>query len=165
LKAISHVIEGLGDWHAGQAILQSMLTLFYGGLLQPMQVTLGWKPIGDQFKDCYYGASHQLLLFVLLTEVERLFLDMLVTKLGASFQTTNGTTDMFGTYNLSSEFKTVDEDLLKCDEKWQRYLAHFYLLNQEFCLFCKSRREGDSGVAVEDLYVGWAPIWKELGQH
>jgi hypothetical protein len=162
LKAMSRVIEGPGDWHAGQAILQSMFTLFYGGLLQPIQVALGWKRIGDQVKDCYYGAS-RLLLFV-LTEVERLFLDMLLTKLGASFREKHANSDMAGTLALTSEFKKMVEELLECDDEWQRYLAHFYMLGREFRSFCTSCREGDS-IAVEHLYAAWGPIWKELGQH
>jgi hypothetical protein len=105
LKALSCVIEGPGDWHAGQAMLQALFTLFYGGLLQPMQVRLGWKRIGDQVKDCYYGASR--LLHFVLTEVERLFMDMLLMELGATFLDVHGENDMLATYTIACEFEKL----------------------------------------------------------
>jgi hypothetical protein len=127
-----------------------------------MQVALGWKRIGDQVKDCYYGAS-RLLLFV-LAQVERLLMDMLIARLGQEFLDTHIEDDLRATYQFSSEFKLFIEDLMKSDDEWQRYLAHFYLLAREFRIYCKSCREGDS-ITVEFLYNTWAPIWKELGQH
>ena len=57
------VVHHLGDWHAGLTMLQSIMTIFWDGLLEPLKSLLSWKKIWKDARKCFYQGS-RLVLFV-----------------------------------------------------------------------------------------------------
>ena len=67
-KAMSRVIHVTGDLHGGNFhFLSAVYSMFYGCLLQPIQIMLGWKRIrGSDVTKCYQLAA---MLALTVTEV------------------------------------------------------------------------------------------------
>ena len=57
------VVHHLGDWHAGLTMLQSIMTIFWDGLLEPLKSLLSWKKIWKDARKFFYQGSW-LVLFV-----------------------------------------------------------------------------------------------------
>ena len=55
LKALEHVVMLLGDLHRCFHILGSVYKLFYGGLIQPIQIALGYKRIDNNKIEKTFG--------------------------------------------------------------------------------------------------------------
>jgi len=69
-KAMSRVVMVTGDLHGCFHALMSVYSIFYGSLIQPVQVLLRWKRIkGSDITTCYQQAAG--LSILLLDEIER----------------------------------------------------------------------------------------------
>ena len=70
-KALNQIIHVPGDLHGGCFhFLSAVYTLFYGSLIQPIQIMLGWKRIcGSDVTQCYQQVVG--LALMISSELER----------------------------------------------------------------------------------------------
>ena len=167
-KALNQIIHVPGDLHGGCFhFLSAVYTLFYGSLIQPIQIMLGWKRIrGSDVTKCYQQAaglalmiSNELerhLLLAYLKEihsdlVKRRHLESLTDPKRLALEIANG-------YNKWIDFKRSQTN----DECFQMAL-NFVTMMEMYRLFRISLRAGDA-VMIEALYCKFLPYYQATGK-
>lgn len=158
MNALSRVMQLPGDWHAGLAMLQSIYTLFWDGLLKPFKDVLQFKRITRDVRGCYFQASR--LAGYLADEVMRAF----VYEFASTYDSKEDSMDE-KTYicKFAMDFCAFLHGLKDSDDEWRRVCALFLIMYTDFRRFVDSYREGDA-VSILHGYKRFAPVWQELGQ-
>ena len=158
MNALSRVMQLPGDWHAGLAMLQSIYTLFWDGLLKPFKDVLQFKRITRDVRSCYFQASR--LGGYVADEIMR----ALVYEYASTYASKEDSMDN-NTYicKFAMDFNVFLHGLKDSDDEWRRVCALFLIMYTDFRRFVDSYREGDS-VSILHGYMRFAPIWQELGQ-
>ncbi len=163
-KAMSRVVMVTGDLHGCFHSLMAIYSIFYGSLIQPIQVLLKWKRIkGSDITTCYQQAAG--LTILLLDEIERHLIpkstraldeDLLAKGQFNSIQNDEKEVAIFlSTYYrrwLKCKLKTTTDDVF-------RMAISFVILMHMYKNLVIAVRSGDS-MMIEYLYIKLLPVFE-----
>jgi len=160
IDVLSQVMIMPGDWHAGLAMLQSIVTLFWDGIIGPIAIDLlCWKRIGPDTRKCYFTTCR--VVIYIANEMVRMFQYEMVSA-RPKYDKANDDSAEF-TCKFTIEFMSYLEEIAEGEDEWRRACALFVLMVFDFQKFVEGYR-GEDAIIVEVGYRDFAPIWLELNQ-
>jgi hypothetical protein len=167
-KALKQTINITGDLHGGCFhFLQAVFHLFFGSIIQPIQVLLGWKRIrGSDVTKCYQQAAS--LAILIADEIDRqMFGTFLVEMLGnpafgIRFNAIEDSRD--AALHVANEYeKWKATKVRESDDEVFVMCLNFIETMMLYRLFRLSIRNGDA-VMIEWLYKEFLPIYFICGK-
>ena len=161
-KALGQVIHVTGDLHGGCFhFLATIYSLFYGSIIQYIQVLLGWKQIrGSDVTKCYQQAAGLVLMTA--DEGDKLLVTAYLHDVLQNDREARNRLCMEGS---SIEFALLiakgyrgwllHKQRTSTDKKFKK-LVNFVLIVDDYCEFCTVLNTGDA-VMIECLYRDFLP--------
>jgi hypothetical protein len=167
-KALKQIIHVPGDLHGGCFhFLSAIYSLFYGSLIQPIQILLGWKRIrGSDVTKCYQQAAG--LALMASTEFERHLFHAFFKEI---YQNPDMVLEIIRTNDapaLALKLASKYQEWFKTkrsttkDEYFQSAL-NFVSMMERYRVFRISLRAGDA-IMLEALYSKFLSIYNALGK-
>ena len=159
LDGLSRMMVIPGDWHAGMAMLQSIFTLFWDGIIEPFVHLLGWSRITISVKDNYFNCKR------IVEYVSDEIIRILKYEFMSEYAEFDEDRDDSAQFICASELKFIQFllDLTEAEDEWRRACALFVLMVADFSMFVNSYRR-ECPLGIEWVYKKWMPIFYQLGQ-
>ena len=146
-------------------MLQSIMIIFWDGLLEPPKSLLSWKKIWKDARKCFYQGS-RLVLFVyeeLVSVLMHTYVSDNLTGLHTQFTGSNEQDKSKGNFVcfVSKSFSAWLDMLSNSDDNWLKMYSLYLRMSRDFFLFLSAYRNGDS-IAIEQGYKTFSPMWRAL---
>jgi hypothetical protein len=163
-KALNQIIHVPGDLHGGCFhFLAAVYSLFYGSLIQPIQILLGWKRIrGTDVTKCYQQAAG--LALMIANELDRhLFTTYFKDVYDRNSENLHQLLSTEESQKLALEIadgfrKWVKEKRSSTTDEYFRMILNFLSMMEMYRVFRISLRAGDA-IMIEALYNKFLPIY------
>jgi hypothetical protein len=167
-RVIPQIIPVGGDLHFRFAMLDTVVRLYRGKFLQPIQSKLGWKKLDLVDVTKTFQQAHELVMLV-YDETDRIMRDVFIADYilrgldeGEVDQLVEAEEDL--ALRISSQYREFLSKEMRDSTDWRRrFIANFVLLMRKYDMFCQSERLGDS-IVQEHLTSAFLPAFKITGK-
>ena len=163
-KAMSRVVVVTGDLHGCFHVLMSVYSIFFGTLIQPIQILLKWKRIkGSDITTCYQQAAG--LALMILDEIEK----HLVPKATRDLERDEGAVQDMRRINRDAKavaiyiakyyLNWIKRKLKSTTDDVFRMILNYVILMHMYKNMVIAVRSGDS-MMIEHMYVKLLPVFE-----
>ena len=166
IDVLEKTLFGLGDWHGGMNMIQTINKVYWDVLIDPIRDMLCWQRATKDCRSCYYQCS-KLVLFLNREWCRYLWHRFVSDHWPTCKEMMSVGNDANVMTQLALDFRTYivsGYDDTDTGDEHLRFVCGFVLMSNIFKSFVDSYRVQDS-IGIEQGYREMAPAWKINGQN